>query len=114
MNNGKSIDVEQVCTGYDYVTDPDCRNCEACDGLRCHNEPYVPPYNVVMEGNSMRLGPFRGYYGRAAWNDATERFEGWLICPDRVKFHSVKERNIALNFERAVNEYLEEEEELCC
>lgn len=105
MSNGNSINV----IDYDYNSDPDCRNCEDCDGLRCHDEPYVPPYTVVREGGTMRLGPYRGYYGRAMWNDELKRFEGWLICPERVKFHSVKERNIALNFERCVDEYLEEE-----
>ena len=65
--------------------------------------------NVVTEVNAMRLGPYRGYYGRAAWNDATQRFEGHIICPKRVRFHSTKERNIELNFHRAVDEYLVEE-----
>lgn len=74
----------------------------------------IPSCNVVTEGNTMRLGPYRGYYGRAAWNDATQRFEGWLICPDRVKFHSVKERNIVLNFQRCVDDYVEEEEYETC
>lgn len=67
--------------------------------------------NVVTEVNVMRLGPYRGYYGRAAWNDATQRFEGWIICPERVKFHSVKEKNIVLNFQKCVTKYVEEQEE---
>lgn len=67
--------------------------------------------NVVTEVNAMRLGPYRGYYGRAAWNDATQRFEGWIICPERVKFHSVKEKNIVLNFQKCVTKYVEEQEE---
>lgn len=67
--------------------------------------------NVVTEVNTMRLGPYRGYYGRAAWNDATQRFEGWIICPERVKFHSLKEKNIVLNFQKCVTKYVEEQEE---
>ena len=67
--------------------------------------------NVVTEVNAMRLGPYRGYYGRAVWNDATQRFEGWIICPERVKFHSVKEKNIVLNFQKCVTKYVEEQEE---
>lgn len=102
--NIETVTIEE----YDYNSDQDCRNCESCDGLRCHSEPYIPAYNVVMEVDSMRLGPYKGYYGRAAWNDVSNRFEGWLICPDRVKFHSVKERNIALNFERCVDDYIED------
>lgn len=59
----------------------------------------------------MRLGPYLGYYGRAFWNDETKRFEGWLITPERFTFHSVKEKNIVLNFQKCVTKYVEEQEE---
>lgn len=63
----------------------------------------VDSTSVVKE---VKIGPFKGYYGRAVWQDATERFEGWIICKDRIKFHSTKEKNIKLNFQRAVAKML--------
>lgn len=84
-----------------------------CDDLNFELDMERPAiqHNVVMESeNNMRIGPYRGYYGRAFWSDVHQRFEGWIICPDRVHFHSVKEKNIGLNFQDAVDCYLSEEE----
>lgn len=54
----------------------------------------------------MKIGPHKGYYGRAFWCDKTECFIGWVICKERIMFTSKLEDKIAYNFRRAVNKYI--------
>lgn len=54
----------------------------------------------------MKLGPYKGYYGRAFWCDVDNKFKGWIICKERFQFVSNKEDMLNYNFRKAVSSYL--------